>query len=125
MSKKGNTSDSNDGNSSDDEVNILMPKYSGKEDEKEEKKLANVGKGKKGKKGKKAKKGGAGIGYSTNVGKTWDVNAYLKDKEAKNQQIIKMIEVMQMLADSCSDISPPSDDPKATTTKRLLNDEDE
>ena len=71
-----------------------MPKYDHKEDakkEEEEKKVAS----KKGKKKKKKKPSGpAGIGYTSGAGKIWDVNAYLKNKEAKNQQIIKLLEVL-------------------------------
>lgn len=50
----------------------------------------------------------------------------MKDKEAKNQQIIKLIEVMQMLADSCSDIVSPLEQTKSSAQqRRLLDDDDE
>ena len=65
------------------EINITEPKYD-----------TAASKTAKDKEKKSAAAGGAGIGYSTGVGKIWDVNAYLKDKEAKNQQIIKLIEIL-------------------------------
>lgn len=39
---------------------------------------------KKEEKDKKTIASGAGIGYTSSVGKVWDVNAYLKNKDAKN-----------------------------------------
>jgi len=76
---------------------------------------------------KKKKKGFGGIGYTSNNGKTWDVNAYLKNKKAKNEQQIKLIGVLQMLADSCSDTALPSPSPPdhLAATKRLLTEGDE
>ena len=77
---------------------------------------------------KDKKKSGAakGVGYTAEIGKTWDVNAYLKNKEAKNQQIVKLIEVMQILADSCSDqVSPLETSKIIDTSKCLLSEKDE
>ena len=78
---------------------------------------------------KKKKCGGklAGVGYTSNVGKTWDVNAYLKNKQAKNEQIIKLLEVLQMLADSCTDLDSNEESKEADAAVQLkpLTDQDE
>ena len=67
---------------------------------------------------KKKKPAAQGIGYTAGVGKVWDVNAYLKNKEAKNQQIIKIIEVIQILADSCADLDSSEE---MADSKKLLS----
>ena len=44
-----------------------------------------------------------GVGYSTGVGQTWDVNAYLKSKQAKNSQVIRIIDIIRALVSTCQD----------------------
>lgn len=89
----------------DDEISILMPVYdtaagfininqktpssSSSKPSKHKKKLKAKKKGK-----QPSNKAGGGIGYTSGFGKTWDVNAYLKNQKAKNDQVIKLIEVM-------------------------------
>ena len=53
------------------------------EDKKEEKKVKNYEK-------KKRK----GVGYTTGVGKTWNVSQYIKTKKVKNDQISYLIEIL-------------------------------
>ena len=48
---------------------------------------------------KKLKK--KGVGYAAGVGEQWDLDAYLKDKGAKNKQVIKLVDIMQTLALVC------------------------
>ena len=72
--------DEDGANSSDDEITILVPIFNeiAQEEEKDKKEKDEN-------KIKKKPKPGGGIGYTTQNGKGWDVNAYLKNKEAKNQ----------------------------------------
>ena len=44
----------------------------------------------------KAKKG---VGYTTEVGEIWDVNAYLKLKETKNASLIKVFKIIYIFLD--------------------------
>ena len=40
-----------------------------------------------------------GVGYTTEVGEIWDVNAYLKLKETKNASLIKVFKIIYIFLD--------------------------
>lgn len=65
-----------------DEVKEEKPKPES-DSKKEEKKVKNYEK-------KKRK----GVGYTTGVGKTWNVNQYMKNKKVKNEQIAYLIDIL-------------------------------
>ena len=52
---------------------------------------------------KKKKVKVTGVGYSTGVGVIWDVNSYLKNKEEKHSQIIKLVDNLCVIAEACQD----------------------
>jgi len=53
------------------------------------------------------KKKRMGVGYTTGVGKTWNVNQYIKNKKIKNEQIAYLIEILSNFFRT-KDWNPPS-----------------
>lgn len=41
-----------------------------------------------------------GVGYTTGVGTSWNVNEYLKSKEAKNGQITNIVKILKNMIHS-------------------------
>ena len=80
MSHRGTSDDDASQSGDEDDISILMPIYDHAVAATSSKSTASKPSKckKKKKKGSKGNKGG-GIGYTSGFGKTWDVNAYLKN----------------------------------------------
>jgi len=51
-----------------------------------------------------------GVGYTTEVGEVWDVNAYLKMKETKNASLLRVFRIIQKFLEILAKVKETGED---------------